>query len=431
MNSEEKDELKFSHHVSEIMGNPPPKIVERGTMVITGIIVLFFFFSWLIRYPDIVPSPVEITTENPPVTLVAKVTGRIKYLGVKDKEPVKPGQLLAVIETAASLEEVALLKHFMDTLSTSNLLSASLYPQFSRLGELQYYWSAFLKCLKDYNSFNLNDYYGNKMRSLGEEINALADYIKRLEVKEKLFAENLFLEEKKFMRDSILFATGVMSESDFEKARQSFIRINIDLQQVRLETAGKKIELAEKKQLYQDYKIKGNEEKERLAILTEEAFQNLKAQVRIWENTYQLISPVHGTVTFTKYWSENQSVVTDEPVLSIVPFESGDFIGRTYLRMHRSGKVMPGQDVNIKLSGYPYLEYGMVRGRVKSKSLVPSGDAYIIEISLPSGLTTLYGKKLDFTQNMQGVAEIITQDIRLIQKIVNPFRYLITRNFRN
>jgi hypothetical protein len=72
----------------------------------------------------------------------------------------------------------------------------------------------------------------------------------------------------------------------------------------------------------------------------------------------------------------------------------------------------------------------MVRGVVKSISLVPASDAYVIELSLPSGLNTLYGKKLDFTQNMQGTAEIITDDLRLLQKIINPFRYLISRNKR-
>jgi HlyD family secretion protein len=121
-------------------------------------------------------------------------------------------------------------------------------------------------------------------------------------------------------------------------------------------------------------------------------------------------------------------VVKDEPVISIVPLEPGDFVGRINLRMQRSGKVTPGQTVNIKLSGYPYLEYGMVRGVVKSKSLVPASDAYIIEIDFPSGLTTLYGKKLDFTQNMQGTAEILTDNLRLLQKVINPFRYLVTKN---
>jgi HlyD family secretion protein len=70
----------------------------------------------------------------------------------------------------------------------------------------------------------------------------------------------------------------------------------------------------------------------------------------------------------------------------------------------------------------------MVRGIVKSKSLVPAEDAYVIEIELPDGLMTLYGKKLEFTQNMQGSAEIITENIRLIQKIVNPFRYMVSKN---
>jgi len=159
-----------------------------------------------------------------------------------------------------------------------------------------------------------------------------------------------------------------------------------------------------------------------------ESFLNLEARMNIWKNNYFLISPIAGTATFTKFWRSNQSVLKDEPVITIVPLEPGDFVGRTSLRMHRSGKVKPGMMVNIKLSGYPYLEYGMVKGNVKSKSLVPSGDSYLIEIELPDGLTTRYGKKLEFNQNMQGMAEIITEDTRLLQKMINPFRYMISKN---
>jgi len=98
--------------------------------------------------------------------------------------------------------------------------------------------------------------------------------------------------------------------------------------------------------------------------------------------------------------------------------------------MYRSGKVKNGQKINIKLSGYPYLEFGMIRGIVKSKSLVPAGDTYVIEVLLPDGLNTLYGYSLDFNQKMQGTAEIITDDVNLLQKILNPFRYMISRNRR-
>lgn len=156
----------------------------------------------------------------------------------------------------------------------------------------------------------------------------------------------------------------------------------------------------------------------------------LKAELNIWENTYLLKSPVDGIVTFTRYWTENQIVVRDEPVLSVIPHKAGNYLGRMNLKMLRSGKVKPGQLVNIKLSSYPYLEYGMLRGIIRTKSMVPSKDAYIIEIELPDGLTTLYGKKLEFTQNMDGTAEIITEDLRLLQKMINPLRYLLSKNKR-
>jgi len=427
---EKGDDIIYSETVNEIMGRPPGRILRWGNALILIVFILLIFFSWLVKYPDNIPAPVEITTVNPPVTLVSKFTGRIKNLYVKDKDEVDSGKLIAVMETAASIDEVTELKGIIDTIKSPEKVLLESLPEFTELGEIQSYWGLFVKSLSDFNNYNSNDYYGNKIISLTDEIDGILVYIGRIKVKEKLFAENQALEIKKYKRDSLLFASGVYSESELEKSSQSLIRLNIELQQVRLDHSAKSIELAEKRQLLQDYRIKKLEEREKYYSVLNESFMNLKAQIRIWENTYLLISPVSGIVTFTKFWSENQIVTEDEPVLSIVPFETGDFVGRINLKMNRSGKVKPGQSVNIKLSGYPYLEYGMVKGIVKSISLVPSDDSYVIEISLPSGLMTLYGKKLDFTQNMQGTAEIITDDLRLLQKILNPFRYLVSRNKR-
>jgi hypothetical protein len=425
-----KSLILYSEPVKEIMGNPPVRIIRWGTTVLFTVFVLFIIFAWLIRYPDTIPAPVEITTTNPPVTLVTKITGRIKYLYVRERQEVSSGQLLAVMETTASMHEIDLLKQTIDTIKKPELLNYKLLPSFSELGEIQGFYASFLKNLSDLNNYNTNDFYGSKIESLTDEISGIKDYIGKLIVKEKLYSENQDLEKRKFKRDSLLYVARVIPESELEKSYQSLLRINIELQQVRLDHSAKSIEMAEKRQLLQDYRIRRIEEGEKFISIVGESFLNLKAQVNIWENNYLLISPVEGIVSFTKFWNSNQSVVKDEPVISVVPLHTGDFLGRIYLKMQRSGKVIPGQLVNIKLSGYPYLEYGMVRGKVKSKSLVPSGDAYVIEIELPDGLTTLYGIKLDFTQNMQGTAEIITENIRLLQKIVNPFRYLVSKNKR-
>ena len=423
-----KPEILYSEPVRDIITDPPNSIVRWGTTLIFSVLVLLAVLSWLIRYPDVVPATVEITTINPPVTLVSKITGRINRLYVKNGQNVSPGELIAVMETAASIGEIVRLKAVTDTVHRPEKLKDEQFPALYELGELQQQYSSFRKALADYNTYVKNDFYGSKISSVSEEISGIDEYIRRIEVKERLVSQNLTIEENKYRRDSTLQSTSVYSQSDLEISRQAFIRTKLELQEVRLDHASKVIELAEKRQLLQDYRIKRQEEKENLSSALDETFTNLKAQIKIWETSYLLVSPVKGKVAFTEYWSENQSVAADQAVLSIVPESAGEYIGRINLKMQRSGKVKEGQTVNIKLSGYPYLEYGMVRGIVRSKSLVPSGDAYVIEVVLPDGLTTLYGKKLDFTQKMQGTAEIITEDLRLIEKIINPFRHLASKS---
>jgi multidrug resistance efflux pump len=425
---EKKSEILYSDPINEIISNPPRRIIRWGSTIIFAVLVLLLILSWLVKYPDVVTAPIEITTVNPPVNLVSKVTGRINNLYVSDGEKVKKGQLLAAMETAALVNQIEKLLAAIDTVLHPENISFSDFPFFSALGELQVHYAAFIKRLAELDTYNKNDFYGNKIISVTEEINGLQDYINRLKNKEKLLSENLEIERKKYTRDSLLWKGKVYTDSDFEKSRQAFNLNKLEIQQAGLDQSAKTMDLLERKQLLQDYRIKRDEGKENLISGLNESFMNLKAQLQIWTNTYLLISPVEGTVTFTRFWKENQSVNKDDQVLSIVPEDSGNLIGRINLSMQRSGKVKIGKNVNIKLSGFPYLEFGIVRGEVKSKSLVPSGNEYIIEVYLPQGLTTLYGKSLEFSQNMQGTAEIMTDDLRLLQKILNPFRYLITKN---
>ncbi|HEX2970104.1 MAG TPA: hypothetical protein VHO46_13490 [Bacteroidales bacterium] len=422
---QDKTDIFYSEPVTEIMGSPPPGLVRSGTIVIFILFVLFVLFTWFIKYPDVIPSPVEITTTNPPVTLVSKITGHIKYLYVEDREKVSKNQIIGIMETTASIREIDSLISLLDKMTSAG---TELLPDFSNLGELQEPFAEYRKNHKNLISYDNNDIYGSKISAAKLEISGLNDYIERLKGKEKLYEEYQKIEEKKYKRDEGLFKDKYIAESQLEETHQVLLKNKIELQQVRLDLSAKQIELIEKEQLLQNYMISKIEDRESLLSTLEQSFLNLKAGLDIWKNTFFLVSPVEGTATFTKYWSTNQSVVKDEPVVSIVPENAGEIVGRVNLRMQRSGKVKENQQVNIKLSGFPYLEFGMIRGRVKSKSLVPSGDSYIIEIDLPQGLTTQYGKSVEFTQNMQGTAEIITDDMRLIQKIVYPIRYMMMKN---
>ena len=425
-----KHEIEYSEPVREIMGNPPGNILRWGTTAIFILFVLFVFFAWFIRYPDIVPAQIEITTENPPASIMSKTTGRIMHLLVNDKQQVKTGEVLAVMENPASYEEVKRLRNFVDTFRLNKNARTCNIPELLNLGELQTPFETFTKSIADIKNFLKNDLYSAKINSVNEELKELKKYSARLLENEKYYRENYLIELNKFRRDSALNAGKSIAPAEYENSRQSLIRQQIELQKVKLEISARNIEQINKIQLIEEYTIKRSEEIESLFTKTKESLKNLRACLSIWENTYLLISPVNGIVTFSKYWSENQLVMKDETVMSVVPEKQGNYIGKIYLKMHKSGKVREQQTVNIKLNGYPYMEYGMLQGVIRSKALVPAGDSYLIEVELKNGLTTLYNRTLGFTQNMTGFAEIITDDRSLLEKMIYPFRYLISRNKR-
>jgi hypothetical protein len=137
-----------------------------------------------------------------------------------------------------------------------------------------------------------------------------------------------------------------------------------------------------------------------------------------------LRSSVAGRITFHQFWSINQEVREKERVFTIIPTGVPRIVGKLNLLLARSGKVKKGLKVNIKFDNFPYLEYGMVRGQIESISLVPADNVYSVEVSLPDSLRTNYGNHIPFQQEMQGAAEIITADARLIERIANPLRNL-------
>ena len=69
------------------------------------------------------------------------------------------------------------------------------------------------------------------------------------------------------------------------------------------------------------------------------------------------------------------------------------------------------------------MEYGMLKGVIRSISLVPDSRGYIAEIELSNGMSSSYHREnLKFIQQLDGTAEIITKEMRLITRLINPLR---------
>ena len=114
-----KDNLNLrSEEVQEILGRPPRWIVRVGISVIFVVVAGLFVGSYFLKYPDILPAPITVTTENLPAGVMAMTTGKIDTIAVAEKQTVKEGELLAVIRNPAKLEDVMAVKRMLDELDT-------------------------------------------------------------------------------------------------------------------------------------------------------------------------------------------------------------------------------------------------------------------------------------------------------------------------
>jgi HlyD family secretion protein len=420
-----------STEVQEIMGFIPRWIIRWGITLFFAVVVVLLAGSWFFKYPDIIRSTIVVTTLDPPATVVARTGGKLQELFVKDKQRVTEQELLAVIETAANYRHVFELKKQLETFKPallnfdSSYFLKSEFRQDYLLGGLQSNYEIFLKSYSDYRHFIKLDYHQAKIESTQEQIDKHIGYLNQLTRQKDILGEEFKLQEKQFNRIKSLLKEGIVSQNDFESARGAYLQKKHSYEGAKTVLTNEQMQIARLQDSILEYKLQYEQQKTQLQLVLKQAYDNLASQISLWEYQYVLKAPISGVVSFTKYWSVNQNVTSGDNVLTIVPDESAQIIGKLILPIEGSGKVKPGQRVNIQFSNFPHTQYGMVMGRIKSKSLVPMDKAYIVEVELYRGLTTNYGKTLEFSQEMQGVAEIITEDIRLLERIFTPIKSLI------
>lgn len=427
--ADDKNNIEIrSGEVQEILGGVPPLIVRLGILLFLFVIFLVILFSFIFRYPDVITSDMIVTSEYPPATLVARTNGKIVQLNVVDNEKVKKGQLIALVENPANYTDLFTLQHFIDSVQPAyDTLNYNLPVRFNKnlqLGTLQENYSLFLAKNDELKQFYSKEHYRLKIEALDNQIMNSTLLYNRIYDQKQSVEQEFKIKERQFKRQQTLIEKSVSSNAELEKAEEEMLSKKSELDGLRSQLAQ---ELINKGELIQR-KIETIKEFEDAKIRFEtellQAFNNLKSEISNWELTYLLRSPIDGTVSFNQFYSENQNVSVGDRVFTIVPEQEGELIGKVQLPIRGSGKVQIGQDVNVKFDNYSYLEYGIVRGKVKNKSTVPEDSFYMVEIEFPEGLVTNYGNTLEMQNQLKGQAEIITEDLRLVQRVFNPLKAL-------
>jgi len=418
-----------SESVQEILGKMPSWIVRVGSGLVFLVVLILVIGSWFFSYPEIIESKLVLTTENPPVELVARANGKIVELKVEDKQKVIRGELLAIIENPANFEDMFLLrdelKKAIPLLTDEKKISIVSLNKSYRLGEVQTQFNTYLKSCADYNRFIELQYHKKKKASLIQKRSNYRMYFNRQYKQQTILEKELSIVSKEFNRDSLLYTRGVISKSECQKSEKDYLKQSYTFHGSRSTLSSTQIQINEVDQEIIDLDLDKEKQLIELQDIITQANDNLVAQMDIWEQNYLIKSPIDGSVSFNSFWSANQNVKQGDKVFTVLPSDSTRIIARVELGMTRSGKVKLGQRVNIKLNNYPYMEFGMLEGRIRSISEVPDGGNYSLDVELSNGLVTNYGRELNFAQKIEGVAEIITEDQRLLQRIFNPLKALL------
>jgi HlyD family secretion protein len=155
-----------------------------------------------------------------------------------------------------------------------------------------------------------------------------------------------------------------------------------------------------------------------------QALNTLQSAVATWKTKYVVIAPVQGRTYFAASLQENQNLTVNQELMYIAP-PTSSYFGELRIPQQNFGKVKLGQDVIIKFIGYPYQEFGSVKGRIVSIAEVPMKDSvFLAKVDLISGLKTSYGKKIVYKTGMSASADIITADNRLMEKLLFQLRKL-------
>ncbi|MEM9919552.1 MAG: biotin/lipoyl-binding protein [Bacteroidota bacterium] len=421
-------QLNEQDEVRQILGKPPGWILHFGITFIAIAMILLGIIAQIIKYPDTIPTRVEITTENPPIQVVSRVDGKLEELLVVDRQKVAKGDLIAVMESTANRQHVQQLLDFLDKQPADIIeWEEDDLPSGLQLDFMQEAYARFSKRFDAYHYERSTNTLSKQKRALKKQIKetkrlngSLDNQIKTLQGVEDLKKSN-------WNRNKGLNGDGASSDLAVENAKAEYLDAKRQKESLESSKINNRVRITELEMRITEIRKELKDRLQNFLLELAEERDKLYSQLRSWQQNYLVKAPIDGEVSLTKVWSVQQHVKINEDILMIVPQQkAGKLLAKGRLPGIRAGKVGIGTRVNIRLDGYPYQEFGIVQSAIEDIAPVSEDGSYQIFLEMSDTLQTTYKKPIVFRQKMQGTGLVITENRsileRLLDRILSVFR---------
>lgn len=332
-----------------------------------------------------------------------------------------------VMQSAANYKDILELKEIVDSIAPNKLYSFPISRTAGfKLGEIQGEYNSFAKAFQDEELFTRLQPYAPENLATNQSISEYKVRMATLRQQKSLESLKYDLTKKNFNRSQELFNQGVISAMELENEKIKYLQAQQNLENINISISQAEEGISNLNKTRSGTAINTEKDKITYSSQTLQLFEQLRKTLKQWEQNYLVISSTNGVASFQQFFGENQFVKSGEPILSILPENKEKLVGRMSVPTINSGKILPGEKVLIKLDNYRFQEYGIIEGKVQNISLIPDEKGnYYVDVILPKGLKTSYNKNLTFDKELRGTAEIVTQDLRLIERFFYQIRKLL------
>ncbi|WPO83301.1 HlyD family efflux transporter periplasmic adaptor subunit [Chryseobacterium sp. JJR-5R] len=416
-----------SESVQDILTQPPHWMIRWGNTIILLILVLILMMSYVIKYPEFIPAPIVVTSENPPEKLEARTNSKIEKIFIKNHQEVKKNEVLMVMQSTGSYNDILALKKIVDSIDPNRLSSFPVNEtSHFKLGELQGDYNSFAKAFQDEVLFTRLQPYAPENLAANQSLSEYRVRIATLKQQKNLEKAKYDLTRKSYQRSQELYNQGVIAALELENEKIKYIQAQQNLETITLSLSQIEEGISNLNKTKSGAAINTEKDKINYSSQTLQLFEQLRKSLKQWEQNYLVVSNTEGVASFQQFFGENQFIKAGDVILSILPRSRDKIVGRMSVPAVNSGKIVAGEKVLIKLDNYRYQEYGIVEGKVQNISLSPDKDGnYYVDVVLPKGLKTSYHKNLVFDKELRGNAEIVTQDLRLLERFFFQMRKLL------
>ncbi|MCA6493466.1 MAG: HlyD family efflux transporter periplasmic adaptor subunit [Chitinophagaceae bacterium] len=420
-NKKTKENLR-SEEINEIIGQVPSWIIMRGNLIIGLIILLLLSGAAILKYPEIISAPVIISSSSPPIKLFAQSSGLITEMNAIDGDMIKQGKIIAIVDNAAVTSDMLALKKLIESIDTAidikKIVAALPMAKHIQVGQIQSNYATLYASVDNYIFLLKNPYYDRNISSIKKQEKYNLDIEKSIKIKEKMLAEQLAVEAWKDSVNLILLKDKVISLNEYNNIRKGYISQNLNSNEINNTILQNKQQLQELQKNANEIQLQFKTNEQDALSTIKLMAKKIKGEIELWEKQYVIKSPIEGKLVFFKIRRQNQYVSAGTPLFLVVP-TSQDIEIRIQLPLNKAGKVKVGQTVYIKLNEFPFEEFGKIQAKVIGISNVFLDSSYSVELKLINGLKTTRNKLIEFRPQITGEAEIVTNNMTILQRMLN------------